>query len=81
MENTIFEEALDYLAGSCMTSPELALEVVLGVHPSDEQLNAFNEFLQDNECDVCEVCGWWTHPGEGNLCSDCCNELENSDEY
>jgi len=80
MENKAFEEALDYLAGTCMISPGMALEAITGTYPSDEQLTAFEEFLQASECGECEVCGWWTYPGEGNLCSSCCDELEGSDE-
>lgn len=76
----IFEEAMDYIAGSCMISPTQALETIMGKSPTEEEAALFDEFLVDNECYECEVCGWWTHPGEGNLCSSCCDELEDEDD-
>lgn len=67
------QEAMEYIAGSCMISTEMALETFLLRATTQEEDDQFNKFLEENECFECEVCGWWSHPGEdsGPICSDC----------
>lgn len=72
----VFNEAMDYIAGSCMVSPSQSLEIVMGKDPDWGEVALFEQFLVDNECYECYVCGWWTHPGEGTLCDDCLKDLE-----
>ncbi len=65
---TKFEEAMDNLAGTMMSSPEISLSEVLGRDPKPSELADFEMFLEHNECRECEFCGWWTHPGEDCDC-------------
>lgn len=62
--------AMNYIAGSCMTSPRSALETILGVEPTEEEVDAFEIYLMDNECYECEHCGWYTHPSESCECEE-----------
>lgn len=58
----LFNEAMDYIAGTCMTSPIMALEAILGTYPDTP--------LIVEECTECEYCGWWSHPGESCDCEE-----------
>lgn len=72
--NKIFEEAANYLMGSCCTAIE-ALETVLEDEGAVKQLEeAFYEYLENNEIFECENCGWWGYSGEP-VC-DCQEECE-----
>lgn len=72
-----FEEAMQHIAGTCMMNPEQSLNETLKCHgerkATQEEVDAFEIFLEDNECWECEECGWYCHPGEESqgTCSDC----------
>lgn len=72
-----FNEAMEYIAGSCLMSSDVALETVLGRTPTQEESDSFVLFLEDNGCYECEMCGWFTHPGESCECEDECLECGN----
>ena len=73
-KDKIFNQAMDYIAGSCMVSTTMALEAVLGYHPGSALEDEFNQFLADNDCYECEFCGWWTHPGDYCDCEESQND-------
>lgn len=81
LSNETMQDAMDYLAGRCNHTASLALTTTYGMTYSEEELNQFEQFLEDNDCFECEVCGWWTHPGEdcAPICSDC-EEAQANDE-
>lgn len=73
-----FEEAMQHIAGTCMMDPEQSLNEILdfresGRHANQKEIDAFELFLEENECYECEQCGWYGYPGEETqgLCSDC----------
>lgn len=87
IENKLFEDSADFLAGSCMKTPEEALRLVaetlhLEEDVTDELVADFIKYLEEIEQVECENCGWWGYPGESCdcqdefRCGDCCNSLE-----
>lgn len=74
LTNEQMQEAMDFIAGTCMASPEQALQTFLGKDPDAEDTAMFRVFLDENECYECEYCGWFNHPGETCDCEDECSE-------
>lgn len=72
-----FEEAMEFIAGSCMVSPEMALQAILKRDPTEAEAEYFKQYLSDNECYECQYCGWFTHPGETCDCEEECEECGN----
>ncbi len=75
VDEKVLEEAMQFIAGSCMISAEAALITVAGENISEADVTEFEEYLDKNECYECEICGWYTHPGETCDC-----ENENDDD-
>ena len=81
----IFQDAMGFLAGSCLHTAQSALETVLdetGVQVTTELVDEFEQYLESHDCFNCEICGWWTHPGEeaSPICTECLNEMEDLEE-
>lgn len=72
-----FQEALDYIAGTCMITPQQALETVIDRDASEQELEEFEAILINAEVFECDSCGWFTHSGEGDgtYCSSCLDDL------
>ncbi len=87
-KTVIFQDAMGFLAGSCSRPYKeagYALETVLdetGVQVTTELVDEFEQYLESHGCFNCEICGWWTHPGEeaSPICTECLNEMEDLDE-
>lgn len=83
-QKAIFQEAMDYIAGSCLISPQQALETVhehRGLdEPTELEHMEFSAFLDDMECWECEWCGWWGHPGEPCDCDESQEEEEEEED-
>ena len=78
--NEQFEQAMDYIVGSCMKTAEDALMVILERAVTQEEVDEFEKYLDINECYKCEQCGWYTYPGQTcdceETCSYCCSPLD-----
>lgn len=80
------DEMMDYLAGGChMGGIQAAVESIFDCNLTDEEFEQLEQFLDENECYECELCGWQTHPGEGcdcdndQECTQCGNPIEECD--
>lgn len=74
LTNKQMQEAMDFIAGTCMTSPEQALQTILGKDPDAVDTAMLQVFLEDKGCYECNYCGWFTHPGETCDCEEECFE-------
>lgn len=84
----LFNDVLNYLAGSCKGIDEAFSDVCRFSEPpiemvNQETLDEFAVYLENNEMYCCENCGWWNYPGEGDCecledCWDC--DTEDNDE-
>lgn len=72
-----FQEAADYIAGSAMLTMENALSDVIERDVTQDEVDKFAEFLEGQDIHQCEMCGWFTHSGEGDgtYCDQCLDDL------
>ena len=85
IKTKLFEESAEFLAGTCMKTPEECLRFVaefqeLPHEITDELVEEFAHYLDKIEQKECDVCGWWGYPGEiceceeeDERCDDCWN--------
>lgn len=59
-----YEEAADYLMGSCMMTAREALEALLERECTEVELTHFEIYLDRNEIFECSECGWWGYSGD-----------------
>mgnify|MGYP000846823773 FL=1 len=74
-------EAQEYISGTCMTTPENALDTIIKRECTEEEHEEFLAFLEHKEVFECDTCGWWTHPdeGDGTTCDECLYPLEDDE--
>jgi hypothetical protein len=77
---TELDDCADYVAGSCQMGSWI--HHVIDRQPTDDEEEQVLKYLHDMEIYECPVCGWWTHPGEGDgyMCDDCCIQEEEDEE-
>jgi len=72
-----FQEAAEYIAGTAMLTVESALSDVVERDVTTEEVDKFAAILDEQGIHQCEMCEWFTHPGEGDgtYCDSCLDDI------